>query len=71
MTLEDEKDHGYKIGTGENIDNIWFNPQTNLLVVKQEGLKLYSIKHKQLNFLKDLDIEEGEVEWSPCGEFLS
>lgn len=70
MTLEDEKDHVYKIGTGENIDNIWFNPQTNLLVVKQEGLKLYSIKHKQLNFLKDLDIEEGEVEWSPCGEFF-
>ena len=82
MYLENNQDMGYKIGTGD-IDNISFNPQCNLLIAKENNnnnnnnntsgnstLNTYMLKKKSLQFLKNLNLN-GEIKWSPCGQFFT
>ncbi|EMG46747.1 RIC1 Guanine nucleotide exchange factor subunit RIC1 [Candida maltosa Xu316] len=71
MVLDEhnEKNSGYKVGKGD-FTKIWFNPQSNLLIAEEGLLKVYSIQHKHLQHLKDLDVT-GEITWSPCGTFFS
>lgn len=70
----DQEDMGYKIGTGD-IDNISFNPQCHLLIAKDNTsaggtLNTYMLKNNNLQFLKNLNLN-GEIKWSPCGQFFT
>lgn len=53
---------------------IWFNPGSNLFLVRQDSvLKLFKFENQLIEFLKDMDTnlpEEIGLTWSSCGKFF-
>lgn len=71
IKFDNDDPHSFTVGLG-NLNNVSFSPTSNLLIGEEgETWKLFNLKDSLLEKLKTLDIPQGKVDWSSCGDFFT
>lgn len=71
IKFDNDDPHSFTIGLGD-LNNVSFSPTSNLLIGEEgEAWKLFNLKDSLLEKLKTLDIPQGKVDWSSCGDFFT